>query len=82
MLLDIARHQPALLGFGVGLLEPGEVHIRPRQGDAGGLLILPESGRVDAVDLVEVVVESPGVERRLAEHIRQVDVVDRQAPRR
>ena len=30
------------------------------------------------VDLVEVFVEPPGVEGRLAEHVRQVDVVDRQ----
>ena len=40
--------------------------------------ILLEPGRVDAVNLVEVVVEPPGIERGLTQHIRQVDVVDRQ----
>ena len=70
VLLDVAGHQPAFLGLGVRLLEPGEIHIAAREGDAGGLLILPQPGRVDAVDLVEVVVEPPGVEGGLAEDVR------------
>ena len=78
MLLDVARHQAAFLGLGVRLLEAGEIHVGPRQGDARRLLVLLQPDRVDAVDLVEVVVEPPGVEGGLAEDVRQVHVVDRQ----
>jgi hypothetical protein len=60
----LARHQPALLGFGVRLLEAGEVHVSPCQGDACGFLVLFQSGRVDSGNLVEVVVETPRVAGR------------------
>ena len=77
MLLDVARHQPAFLGLDVRLLEAGEIHVGPGQRNAGGLLVLLEPGRVDAVDLVEVIVEPARVEGRFAEHVGQIDVVER-----
>ena len=60
MVFDVPRHQPAFLGFGVGLLEAGEIDVRPGQRKAGGLLVLLQAWGVDAGDLVEVVVEPSG----------------------
>ena len=78
VLLDVARHQPAFLGFGVRRLEAGEIHVGARQGDAGGLLVLEQPCGVDAVDLVEVFVQPPRIVGGFAQHLGQVDVVERQ----
>src|SRR5438132_11174941 len=43
VLLNIARHQPTLLRFRVLSLEARKVHVRPRQGNTSGLLILQQS---------------------------------------
>ena len=76
--LDVPRHESPFFRFQVCLGERRAVHMRPCQGDPCRLFVQIELLWVDPVDCIEVVVEAPGLVRRLAEHVREVDPVQRQ----
>ena len=76
--LDVPRHEPPFFRFEVCLRERREVHMRSGQGDAGGVLVQLELVRIDSLDGIEVVVEAAWFVGDFAEHVRQVDLVQRQ----
>ena len=73
--LDVTRHEPPLFRFQIRPREGREVHVRPRQGDTGRVLVTPKQFRVDLLDYVEIVVEAPRLVRHFTEHVREVDLV-------
>ena len=72
---DVPRHQAPLFDLQVARLETCEIHVGPGQGDPCGALVFLEPLGVDAFNLVEVLVETPRIVRRLTQHLRQVHVV-------
>ncbi len=78
LVLNVTGHEAAFLGFDVGALEAGEVHVGAGEGDAGGLLVMQEELRVHLFDAVEVFLKAAGVVGGFAENVGEVDVVERE----
>ena len=76
--LDIAGHETALFRFEVGLGEGVEVYMRPRQRNAGGLLVAFQGAGVDALNEVEMSVQPAWLVGHVAQHLRQVHLVERE----
>src|SRR5262249_43602030 len=76
--LDVAWHQAALFYLQIACLEAGKIHIGAGQRDTCGFFVLLQAIRIDTVDLFNVLFQTARVVGDVAEHLRQVDVVERE----
>src|SRR5439155_15221914 len=58
-------------------LEAGEIDVGTRERNAGRLLVLGESRRVNLLNFVEIFLKSAWVVGSVAQHLRQIDIVER-----